>query len=450
MPLTFRTRRRRGLLAVALLAATACGTEVAIRDVLTPEPTPHESYSKALREAGLDATALGHDWFVAAEEAVQRPVAINLPFRETGYFDPDEAPAVGFRLALRRGQKLTLRVDLADSNATRLFVDVFLDPPDTAAGLDRVASADRDGRSLEFEARRDGEYLLRVQPELLRGGRYTLTVLSGASLAFPVSGRDSRAIRSGFGAERDGGRRNHHGVDIFAPRGTPVLAATTGVVRRVEVTSLGGKVVWITDDARGQRLYYAHLDSQFVRRGMPVSVGDTLGLVGNTGNARTTPPHLHFGIYSRGPVDPYPFIHQPRVAPAAVVADLNGLGNWVRTSAPTVTLRAAPGDAAPVIGQLPRHTVVRVHAAAGSWYRTRLPDGSTGWISARQAEPVVRALRREQASGIVAVQERPFAGASLMESVPRGASLGVLGQFGGYLYVRTPEGRDGWLAIISN
>ena len=446
--LTLRTRRP-SLVVLLLLAATACGAEEAVREVLTPEPTPHEAYSKALRDARLDATALGHDWLVAAEEAVQRPVAINLPFRETGYFDPNEAPAVGFRLSLRRGQKLTLRVDLADSNATRLFVDLFRDPPDTADALDRVASADSGGRSLEFEARRDGEYLLRVQPELLRGGRYTLTVLSGASLAFPVAGRDSRAIRSGFGAERDGGRRAHHGVDIFAPRGTPVLAAAAGVVRRVDVTNIGGKVVWISDNARGQRLYYAHLDSQLVRQGMQVSVGDTLGLVGNTGNARTTPPHLHFGIYQRGAVDPYPFLHQPRVAPAMVVADLNGLGSWVRTSAPTVTLRAAPGDAAAVIAELPRHTVLRVQGAAGSWYRTRLPDGSSGWITARLAEPVVRALRSEQASSAVAVRERPSAGASLMESVPRGASVGVLGQFGGYLYVRTPEGRAGWLAAAT-
>jgi murein DD-endopeptidase MepM/ murein hydrolase activator NlpD len=445
VPTISTPRIARSLLAFAVLVTTACGAEETIRDVLTPEPTPHEAYSKALREAGLEATALGHDWFVSAEEAVQRPVGITLPFRETGYFDPDEAPAVGFRLSLRRGQKLTMRVELADSNATRLFVDLFRDPPDTADALDRVASAGDGGRSLEFEARRDGDYLLRVQPELLRGGRYTLTLQSGASLAFPVSGRDSRAIRSGFGAERDGGRRDHHGVDIFAPRGTPVVSSAAGVVRRVEVTSLGGKVVWVTDPVRGGSIYYAHLDSQMVRRGMTVSVGDTIGLVGNTGNARTTPPHLHFGIYQRGPIDPYPFVHQPRTAPPAVVADLNTLGEWARTSAPTGTLRGEQGGTSSAIAQLPRHTVLRVQGASGSWYRARLPDGSTGWISARETEPLARALRTEQLPSTLAVREQPAAAAALMELVPGGARVSVLGQFAGYLYVRTPEGRAGWL-----
>ena len=47
----------------------------------------------------------------------------------------------------------------------------------------------------------------------------------------------------------------------------------------------------------------------------------------------------------------------------------------MRTSAPTVTLRAAPIDAAPLVARLPRHTVVRIEGASGTWYRVRLPDG---------------------------------------------------------------------------
>jgi hypothetical protein len=100
-----------------------------------------------------------------------------------------------------------------------------------------------------------------------------------------------RDIGSRFGAPRDAGARSHHGIDIFARRGTPVVAAATGVVNRVNVTDIGGKVVWVRD-VLGNSLYYAHLDSQAVSSGMRVNVGDTLGFVGNTGNARTTPPHL--------------------------------------------------------------------------------------------------------------------------------------------------------------
>jgi hypothetical protein len=92
---------------------------------------------------------------------------------------------------------------------------------------------------------------------------------------------------------------------------TPALAAADGVVRGVGVTSLGGKVVWLRDED-GHALYYAHLDRQYVTEGQQVRTGDTLGFIGNTGNARTTPPHLHFGIYARGegPVDPWYFVYR--------------------------------------------------------------------------------------------------------------------------------------------
>ena len=75
---------------------------------------------------------------------------------------------------------------------------------------------------------------------------------------------------------------------------------------------IGGKHVWLSSGMLGiggARYYYAHLDAFNVESGDSVSTGDVLGYVGNTGNARTTPPHLHFGIYtSFGPVDPAPFL----------------------------------------------------------------------------------------------------------------------------------------------
>ena len=448
MTLIVPRRLTRVLALAAILAAAACGAEDALRDVLTPALTPHDQYAKRLRDAGLDSTALGRAWIAAAERAIREPVAVALPFRETGYLSPTEAPAIAYRFTLRRGQKLDIRLEAADSVDSKLFVDLYHDPADSTRPLDHVESADPEAGLIEYEARRDGDYLLRLQPELLRGGRYTLTLRSGASLAFPVTGRDSRAAQSFFGAERDGGRRNHHGIDIFAPRGTPVVAASAGVVRNVGTTNLGGKVVWLWDVKRGQSLYYAHLDSQIARPGALVRVGDTLGLVGNTGNARSTPPHLHFGVYRRGegPVDPYPFVHQPRMIPVPVVADLSELGEWVRTSAPAVSLRSAPFDAAPVVARLPRYTVVRIESASGSWYRARLPDGATGWLSARFAEPAERPLRTERLTAEVTLREAPGSSAPPIEQVGRGTGVPVLGRFADYLYVQTREGRTGWVA----
>ena len=433
---------------VLLLGLAACGAEEALRDALTPTLTPHERYAKGLRDAGLDSTALGREWIAAAERAVQQPMVVTLPFRDTGYLTPTEAPAVAYRFTLRRGQKLDVQLSTADSVGARLFLDLYHDPADTSRPLDHLEAADDDERVIEYEARRDGDYILRLQPELLRGGQYTLTMRSGASLAFPVSGRDSRAAQSFWGAARDGGRRNHQGIDIFAPRGTPVVAAAEGVVRNVGVTNLGGKVVWVSDVRRGQSLYYAHLDSQIARPGALVRVGDTLGLVGNTGNARTTPPHLHFGIYRRGEgaVDPYPFVHQPRATPTPVTADLSELGEWVRTSAPTVTMRAAPAESASLVARLPRYTVVRIEGASGSWYRARLPDGAIGWIAARFAEQARRPLRTERLVAGTTVRARPLHGAPPMEQVDRQTGVPVLGRFAEYLYVQTPEGRTGWVA----
>jgi murein DD-endopeptidase MepM/ murein hydrolase activator NlpD len=142
---------------------------------------------------------------------------------------------------------------------------------------------------------------MRVHAPLGASVTYDVGIESKALLDFPVHGVDARAIWSGFGAERDGGRRAHRGVDIFAARGTAALAATDGWVTRVETTRRGGNVVWMQPLFGNMRLYYAHLDAQWVEPGEFVVAGQPLGAVGNTGNAITTPPHLHFGVYVRRP-----------------------------------------------------------------------------------------------------------------------------------------------------
>jgi len=125
------------------------------------------------------------------------------------------------------------------------------------------------------------------------------------SLPLPVG---TAAIRDSWQAPRSGGRR-HEGIDLFAPEGTPVRSTTIGLVARVGSNRLGGKVVWVIGPG-GQRHYYAHL-ARFaaIHAGQPIAAGDLLGHVGTTGNARGTPPHLHYGIYTtRGAINPYPLL----------------------------------------------------------------------------------------------------------------------------------------------
>lgn len=130
------------------------------------------------------------------------------------------------------------------------------------------------------------------------------------AIAVPVQGIKPRQIADTFGAPR-GRDRKHHGVDIFARRGTPVVAATQGVVAAVRDSGLGGRQVWVIGPA-GQRHYYAHLQDWLpgLAYGRIVQAGDVLGFVGDSGNARGTPPHLHYGIYGGdGPFDPLPLMH---------------------------------------------------------------------------------------------------------------------------------------------
>ena len=136
-----------------------------------------------------------------------------------------------------------------------------------------------------------------------------LTSRPPSELTIPVAGVPKRRISNSWGAPRSGGR-SHKGVDIFAKRGTPVLCASEGIILRVGINTLGGKVTTVLGPGR-QVHYYAHLDRHgSYRPGDAVLPGDTLGYVGNTGNARSTPPHLHYGIYDskRGPVNPWPML----------------------------------------------------------------------------------------------------------------------------------------------
>ena len=135
----------------------------------------------------------------------------------------------------------------------------------------------------------------------------------------PVVGVVRSSLVSTFGAARPGGR-THQGTDIFAERGTEVVSATDGVVVRVGSIRLGGNMVMVFGE--GLNLYYyAHLDShaENLKVGDRVYAGQVIGYVGNSGNAATTPPHLHFGMYStkgelpwmsfhRSSLDPFPFL----------------------------------------------------------------------------------------------------------------------------------------------
>ena len=148
---------------------------------------------------------------------------------------------------------------------------------------------------------------------------------------FPVAGA------SGFGDSYGALRTDvpghwHHGDDIFAALGTPVVAVATGSVNRVGWEKLGGWRLWVRDRV-GNEFYYAHLSgyAPAILHAHRVRAGEVIGFVGNTGDAFTTSPHVHFEIHPRpllhlhydGAVDPTRYlqswtrlraVHAPRPA----------------------------------------------------------------------------------------------------------------------------------------
>ncbi len=121
----------------------------------------------------------------------------------------------------------------------------------------------------------------------------------------PVEGGAS--FINDWGFPRSGGR-THKGTDMFAPRGTPVVATDDGSVT-LKTNTLGGTVILLRAD-HGVTYYYAHLDgyASGMSSGRRVSAGQRIGYVGNTGNALGTSPHLHFEMWPGGgsAVNPYP------------------------------------------------------------------------------------------------------------------------------------------------
>lgn len=124
--------------------------------------------------------------------------------------------------------------------------------------------------------------------------------LTAGGYVFPVYGPSSFVDTFG-GARSDVAGGWHHGDDIFAPLGAPILAVASGTVFSVGWNEIGGNRLWIRD-GQGNLFYYAHLSAftPLAINGNKVNAGDVLGFVGNTGDAQGTPTHLHFEIHPVG------------------------------------------------------------------------------------------------------------------------------------------------------
>ncbi len=392
----------------------------------------HEQYAEKLKDAGLQETALGRSWFAAADAALASPQPITIPYQETGYFAAEKPRAAGLKFSAKQGEKLFFKIEKNPASGFALYVELWR--ANASGQPSFIQATDSAQRSFEQEADGDETYILRLQPELLKSGDYTLTISIGPSLAYPVPGG---RVGSVWGDARDAGARQHEGIDIFAPKRTPTVAAADGVITSVRNGGIGGKAIFMRPSGKMYSLYYAHLDEQLVADGQRVKQGDTIGLVGNTGNAATTPPHLHFGIYAQGgAVNPLPFVNPEVKKPAAVTVNRNRLTNLLRaTTAITTENRSYAANA-----------VVAPLAASARAFRVELPDGTAAEIAAPALQPAENALRQNKTKRDSFLLESPLQGSPRKNLLKAATPVKVLGYFGDFTFVEA-GGQKGWLPL---
>jgi len=404
--------------------------------------SPHQQYERKLVNAGLNQSSMGERWITKANSLLQNASTVKVPYKETGYFASDKVDGASLKFNLQRGQMLTAKLSKQSVSGFAIYMDIW-ELKDNGE-YKNLAFADSLGAELQLEAKRSGDYVLRLQPELLGSGSYTLELSIGPSLGYPLKVINRKQIQSFFGVGRDNNSRKHEGIDIFSSFRTPVVAVSEGTVTRVNENNLGGKVVWFRPKDKDYTLYYAHLDEQIATTGQEVRLGDTLGLMGNTGNAKTTPPHLHFGIYtSEGAVDPLPFVDPLISSIPSINADISKLNLTMRTSAKQTSFSAS--QQLTNAESLAQYTVVRILSASSNQYKVELPNGKSGYISSKSLTEAKPISTRKIAVGNQSLFDNPNPLAGIKMTLDVGQKVSLLGNFENFQLVSTSKGEIGWL-----
>ena len=351
--------------------------------------TPQEHYEKELYKAKLEKTQAGQTWFRVGKLVLNDSLFSLAPYQERFYLS-DSVPAQAIRLKIPEGRKLVITPLRANDDTSKLFLELY--KIKSNGKPQRIDFLNDNHQSLTYTNQTGDTLLLRLQTGLNQQLTVSVSLTTLPGLAFPVARHNMSDVISFWGAERDRGIRSHEGIDIKAKRGTPVVASESGYVTQVGTNNLGGKIVFLSPSDSPYSLYYAHLDSQLVSVGARVVQGDTLGLVGNTGNAVTTSPHLHFGIYTRGSgaVNPLPFIDDRKEKIPGLPETSKWLGDSVRVRKKVNLFASAQFLASEQIGSLTQNTMVRIIGEMSKGYRIMLQDGTKGYIPTVPLESVSR------------------------------------------------------------
>jgi peptidoglycan LD-endopeptidase LytH len=369
------------LISILCIFLVGCNLKTLRQTLL--KTSPYEEYVLSLHRAGLREASLTKKWTQAGDRIFRDSILITLPFTESGFFEATTPQARGYCFNVKAGQVLTISGQTRSTNNAQVFTDLFVWEENKWKEIQYADST----IALQYEFEKDQRCLVRLQPELLSDVWYSITIRLNPVLLNPVKGATNKSIGSFYGNVRDHGNRKHEGIDIFAPRGTPVIAPSNGMVYGAGTNNLGGKVVWLYDSKRGLTYYFAHLDSQWVKTDLTIKKGDTIGQVGNTGNAIHTAPHLHFGIYQNGSRDPLPYVQTtPSIAEAT--PDTSMKAEIYKISVKEAPLLAGPEHKSRVLFKEPKDTYVKVLGKTNQWYRIALPNEQQAYIQRRDIQPL--------------------------------------------------------------
>lgn len=361
------------LLAISCLGCSGISAGInKVADAFT-NPTAREVYERGFKDDKVKFDA----WQSAFKDAHKDSIAVTLPYGEKGTFNPLQDLAYSYTVNLKEGEVLIAEV-MRDSLNQNIFMDIL---ELNGSEYKPLKSAKANESMISYEPEKSGTYKVIIQPEMSSDSDFFISITKKPLYTtFPVAGKGNAAVMSFWGMERDGGKRSHEGIDIFAKKGTPVIAITDGMVSYAGERGLGGKQVWVRDGLFSASLYYAHLDAIKVQDGSRVKTGDTLGFVGNTGNAKFTPPHLHFGIYRNyGAVDPLPFVYTiENISQKQFSRNYKSLTLKVKAKA---NLRQGPSTEMPVIGTLGADDTLILLGQSKDWLHVQTSLGKKAFIN---------------------------------------------------------------------
>ena len=300
-------------------ARTKVASARAVHEELVDKVRAIRLHHKALRveERALDAesSAAADEYRAAETTLIDRAVAafVNddaLNNAIVGSFDAADHDEV---LALQARRTLLNAVLDQDEEAIAAYLELRRSlNSEVLATVDSIRITETALREAMVEAELAWDDVVQAEIELEAFAAGSAIYID--DVVFPVGIGYGLPLIDSYGFPRMPGTPDEHwheGIDIFAPAGTPLVAAERSVVMRVGSGRLGGLTVWLRGES-GAEWYYAHLQSHApgLAPNMVVDAGQLIGYVGNTGNAISTPPHLHLQVHPGGgdPVNPYPLL----------------------------------------------------------------------------------------------------------------------------------------------